>query len=530
MTDTTSSVAPASPDEEDAFRLTDLVRGGDATRRARTALTLAAPGGRSLTFDELDRRSNRVARALAAAGVQPGDRVPMLDLNSIELFEVVFGALKAGGVFTPVNWRLTPAEVRAILVDSGAGVVVAGPQFADLATGATDGTGMRVIVTGDEYESLLAAADDSDPGETSAADDTVLQLYTSGTTGLPKGVMLTNRNLSTLARVAAMLAFGPDSVNMVAMPNFHIGGIGPGLIGLHAGCHTFVVPAFEPGAVLDLMESERVTNAFLVPAAFSMMAALPGAADRDWSALQSLSYGASPITVEALRTVLATFHTPMMQVYGMTETTGAIVQLDPEDHDPGGPREHLLRSAGKPYPWVELKVVDVATGAELPPGEVGELLVRSKAVTAGYWNRPQETADTIAADGWLRTGDGGYLDPEGYLFLTDRIKDMIVSGAENIYPIEVENVLADHPGIADVAVIGVPHEKWGETVKAVVVPRPGVTLDPDEVLSWAKERLAGYKRPTSIDVVAELPRNPSGKILKKDLRAPYWEGVGRRIG
>ncbi|MGH3744902.1 MAG: long-chain-fatty-acid--CoA ligase [Mycobacteriales bacterium] len=520
----------AETGEDTGFRITDLVRGGSAERRGRTALSLAAPAGRTLTYDELDRRSSRVAQALLAAGVRRGDRVPMLDLNSIELFEVAFGALKLGGVFTPVNWRLTPAEVRAILLDSGATLVVAGPAFAELAAEATSGTGMHVVATGDEYESLLAGVDETDPDEPRGFDDTVLQLYTSGTTGMPKGVMLSNRNLSALSDAASMLDFGPTSVNMVAMPNFHIGGIGPGLIGLYAGCHTFVVPMFEPTAVLDLMETERVTNAFLVPAAFAMLAAVPGAADRDWSALESLSYGASPITVEALRTVLATFRTPMMQVYGMTETTGAIVQLDPEDHDPGGPREHLLRSAGKPYPWVELKIVDVVTGDELPAGGVGEVLVRSKAVTGGYWNRPEETSSAIDPDGWLRTGDGGYLDEEGYLFLTDRIKDMIVSGAENIYPIEVENVLADHPAVADVAVIGVPHEKWGETVKAIVVARPGAELDPDELLAWAKERLAGYKRPTSVDVVAELPRNPSGKILKKDLRAPYWAGAGRSIG
>lgn len=520
--------APTLVDSD--FRLVDLVRGGDADRRARTALTLATPGGRTLTYAELDRRSNRVAHALLALGVRAGDRVPMLDLNSIELFEVVFGALKIGAVFTPVNWRLTATEVRAVLLDSGAPVVIAGPPFADLAATATDGTGLRVVGTGEEYEGLLAGAEESDPGAVTGAADTVLQLYTSGTTGLPKGVMLTNANLSTLADVARLLGFGPQSVNMVAMPAFHIGGLGPGLIGLFVGCRTFVVPAFDPAAVLDLMETEGVTNAFLVPAAFSMMAALPGAADRDWSALQTLSYGASPITVPALRAVLATFRTPMMQVYGMTETTGAIVQLDPEDHDPGGPRERLMQSAGKPYPWVELKVVDVATGEPLPAGEVGELLVRSVAVTAGYWNRPEETAAVIDADGWLRTGDGGYLDADGYLFLTDRIKDMIVTGAENVYPIEVENVLATHPAIADVAVIGVPHERWGETVKAVVVARPGERLDPDEVLAWARDKLAGYKRPTSVDVVPELPRNPSGKILKKDLRAPYWAGTGRAIG
>lgn len=511
----------------DGFRLTALVRGGDEARRAKPALELA-DGGRTLTYAELDERSSRAAQALLALGVRPGERVPLLDLNGLAMFELAFGAQKMGAVFTPVNWRLTPAEVGVILADAGASVVVAGPAFVDLARAAAPG--VRIVVTGEEWDRLVDEADPLDPGEPQTDDTVVLQLYTSGTTGQPKGVLTTNRNLSALAEAGALLEYGPDSINMVAMPNFHIGGIGPAFIGIWAGCRNLVVPMFAPAPVLDLMERERVTNAFLAPAVYSMLAAVPGAADRDWSALESLSYGASPITVEALRTVLATFRTPMMQVYGMTETTGAIVQLAPEDHDPGGPREHLLRSAGRPYPWVELQIADVVTGAALPAGAVGEVQVRSDAVSPGYWNRPEESALARTADGWLRTGDAGYLDPEGYLFLTDRLKDMIVTGAENVYPIEVENVLAEHPAIADVAVIGVPDARWGETVKAVVVARPGVVLDPDEVLAWSRDRLAGFKRPTSVDVVAELPRNPSGKILKKDLRAPYWQGAGRSIG
>jgi acyl-CoA synthetase (AMP-forming)/AMP-acid ligase II len=278
------------------------------------------------------------------------------------------------------------------------------------------------------------------------------------------------------------------------------------------------------------MADEGVTNAFLVPAVLQFLVGVPGAADRDWSKLRAIAYGASPITSTVLNRVLTTFKAPLFQVYGSTETTGAITQLDPEDHDPDGPRAHLMRSAGKAYPWVELKTVDPATGEDLPTGEVGEVWIRSSQVTPGYWARPEETA-TALSDGWFHTGDAGYLDDEGFLFLTDRIKDMIVTGAENVYPIEVENVLSGHPDIADVAVIGVPDERWGETVKAVVVPTEGSTIDSDALLEWCKERMAGFKRPRSVDVIDALPRNASGKILKKDLRKPYWENAeGRHIG
>ena len=226
---------------------------------------------------------------------------------------------------------------------------------------------------------------------------------------------------------------------------------------------------------------------------------------------------------------MATLKCPHIQVFGMTETTGAITELSPEDHDPDGPRAHLLRSAGKPYPWVEMKIVDVESGADMAAGEVGELWTRSEQNMVGYWNKPEETAKTITADGWLKTGDAGYLDAEGFLFLTDRVKDMIVSGGENVYPAEVENALASHPAIAEVAVIGVPSEKWGETVKAVIVLKPDTTATEAEFIAHAKGLLAGYKCPTSVDFAAALPRNPSGKVLKKDLREPYWVGQARRI-
>jgi long-chain acyl-CoA synthetase len=218
-----------------------------------------------------------------------------------------------------------------------------------------------------------------------------------------------------------------------------------------------------------------------------------------------------------------------VQVYGMTETSGVITRLAAEDHDIDGPRSHLLRSAGQPYPWVELRIVDMGTGRVCEPGETGEVVTRSAQNMLGYWNKPEETARTVDADGWLHTGDAGYLDDEGFLFLTDRVKDMIVSGGENVYPIEVENVLNAHPAVSEAAVIGVPHERWGETVKAIVVLRPGASATAPELMAYAKERLAGYKCPTSVDFAPDLPRNPSGKILKKDLREPFWAGQARRV-
>src|SRR5262245_30309515 len=226
---------------------------------------------------------------------------------------------------------------------------------------------------------------------------------------------------------------------------------------------------------------------------------------------------------------MKTFGCDLIQVYGLTESTGAITQLDAADHDPSGPRAHLLRSAGKPYPWVELRIVDPATGRECPAGEVGELWTRSPQNMKGYWNRPEETASVLVADGWLRTGDAGYLDEEGYVYLTDRVKDMIISGGENVYPAEVENALADHPDIADVAVIGVPDPRWGETVKAVVVRTPGRDPSPAAIIAHARARLAHFKCPTSVDFADALPRNPSGKLLKRELREPYWKGHARRI-
>jgi long-chain acyl-CoA synthetase len=512
-----------------SFRLTDVVR-EHASDPELVALTF---DGHSTTYAELDRRAGRAATAMAADGIGEGARVVWLGKNRAEFFDLLFAAPRVRAATAPLNNRLTADELLAIIADSTAPLVVLGPDFSAMRgdVEALDDV-RRVLVVGEDYDDWLTASDDVlEPPDDAEDGDCVLQLYTSGTTGLAKGVVLTHTQFAALLSVGGHWGFDTESVGLVAMPLFHIGGSGFALVCMSFGARVVLVADIVPDQLLATMADEGVTNAFLVPAVLQFLVGVSGAADRDWSKLRAIAYGASPITSAVLNKVLSTFRAPLFQVYGSTETTGAITQLDPDDHDPDGPRAHLMRSAGKPYPWVELKAVDPASDEDAKPGDVGEIWIRSSQVTPGYWARPEETAQALTDDGWFRTGDAGYLDDEGYLFLTDRIKDMIVTGAENVYPIEVENVLSGHPDIADVAVIGVPDEKWGETVKAVVVAQEGATVDADALLGWCKENIAGFKRPRSIDVVDALPRNASGKILKKDLRKPYWENAeGRQIG
>jgi long-chain acyl-CoA synthetase len=489
-------------------------------------------GARTITWAEMDARASRVGAGLAAQ-----DRVAFIDKNGPEYFEVLFGGGKANVVNVAVNWRLTPGEMAYIVNDAAARVLFVGPDF----LGHLDEmepslkTVAKIVVIGghgrhEAYEAWTGRHPADDPHAPTAPGDVAMQLYTSGTTGLPKGAMLTNANLGALVpHVGPWWSFDDTSVNLVCMPLFHIGGSGWALVGMAVGGHSILFREFAPAEILEALERHRVTNALFVPAMLQFLGGVPGAAARDYSALRSIVYGASPITNDVLVRAMHTFRCPFVQVYGLTETTGAITQLPPADHATEGPRAHLLRSAGKPFPWVELRVVDPASGAECPRGAVGEVWTRSVQNFKGYWARADETARAVTGDGWLKTGDAGYLDDEGYLFLTDRVKDMIISGGENVYPAEVENVLAEHPAVADVAVIGVPHERWGETVKAIVVPRPGAEARADDIIAFARERLAHYKSPTSVDFAASLPRNPSGKLLKRELREPYWKNHERRI-
>jgi long-chain acyl-CoA synthetase len=516
------------------WTLGGIIRDQARQRGTRPAITY---GDRTISWAELDARSSRVAQGLRAAGLAEQDRVAFVDKNGPEYFEVLFGGGKANIVNVAVNWRLAPAEMAYIINDAEARLLFVGAEFLGHLRQMEDSLKRveQVIVLGahprhEAYEAWLARHPADDPARPSARDDVAMQLYTSGTTGLPKGAMLTNANLGTLMpHVGPWWQFDDTSVNLVCMPLFHIGGSGWALVGMGLGCHSILFREFVPAEILAALEHHRVTNALFVPAMLQFLTMVPAAADRDYSALRSIVYGASPITNEVLLRAMATFRCPFVQVYGLTETTGAITQLPAADHETDGPKARLLRSAGKPFPWVTLRIVDPASGRECGAGEVGEVWTRSVQNFKGYWNKPEETARTLSGDGWLKSGDAGFLDPEGYLFLTDRVKDMIISGGENVYPAEVENVLAEHPGLADVAVIGVPDDQWGETVKAVVVRKPGSDVAPEAIIAFARERLAHFKCPTSVDFADTLPRNPSGKLLKRELREPYWRGRERGI-
>ncbi|MCG8590841.1 MAG: fatty acid--CoA ligase [Proteobacteria bacterium] len=490
--------------------------------------------GRSITYAELDRRASQVANALLAAGVQPGDRVCVLDKGHDEFIEVMFGIAKAGGVYTPVNWRLAPPEIAYVVNDAEAKVLFVGEAFHPaVAAIESELAKVRVIVrwgegsnTWSTYADFVGEASASDPRCDTAEDETAWQLYTSGTTGHPKGAELTHANLVEVTNVIAMGIGGvrPGDSGLVCMPLYHIGGSGWALALFAAGARLVVTREADPTEILRLIPEEQVHHTFFVPALMNFLLQHPDCAQADFSSLETILYGASPIPEELLVRSLETFQCRLVQAYGLTETTGAVVLLPHEDHVPGSPR---LRSCGLPVFGSEIRIL-AGDGRPCPPGTVGEICMSGPTIMKGYWNRPEATAESIR-DGWFHSGDAGYLDDEGYLYIHDRVKDMIVSGGENVYPAEVESVLFSHPDVADVAVIGVPDERWGEAVKAVVVLAPGASVDAQQLVDYCQGKIAGYKRPRSIDFIDALPRNPTGKILKRELREPYWEGKDRQV-
>ena len=512
-----------------SFTLASIVRAHAAATPDAPALTFE---GVTQSFAQLDARSSRAANALLAVGVGRGDRVALLTKNAPEYYELIFACSKIGAILVGFNWRLAPPEITTIVSDALPGVIVLGPGEQGLLEDAVrQSPGLRkVLLLGPEYDAWCAAGSAVDPGFSGAPDDVTLLLYTSGTTGKPKGVMLTNHGMSYTPRLGSEIwGMGRSSVNLVAMPMFHIGGIGNGLATMAHGGHTVLMREVDTTKAVANIQKYRVTHAFFVPAVIQSLLQTPGVEQADLSSLQLLKYGASPIGDALLRRAIDVLGCRFMHVYGMTEASGTIVGLAPEDHDPGGQRAGLLRSCGRPFAWVEIRVIDPDTLQDVNTGDVGEVWVRTGMLMKGYWNNPEATAEAIMPGGWLRTGDAAYRDDGGYVYLFDRFKDMIVSGAENVYPAEVENVLSGHPAILEVAVIGVPHERWGETVKAVVVCKPGQQVTPDDLIAFARTRLGKFKCPTSVDFTDVLPRNASGKLLKRELRRVYWKGLDRAI-
>ncbi len=513
-----------------AITVCDVLRAHARERPDAVAFTF---GEEELTFRQLDAGSSRVAQGLASMGIGKGDRVAYLGKNHPLYFEALLGAAKLGAVMVPVNWRLAAPEIAYILDDSTAKVVFVGAGFGamveDSATIGIDAPGEATT----DYRTWRDSFPATDPAVPLASEDDFLQLYTSGTTGRPKGAVMTNRSIlasrDSSKQDAALRPWQEPvegDMTLLAMPCFHISGTGTGIGTIIAGSTSIVLPEYDPTQALDLIERYGISKIFMVPAAIRILLDHPRVDEIDFSRLKFITYGASPIPLELMKEAMDRIGCGFVQMYGMTETSGTIVALDPQDHVPEG--SERMRSVGTALAGVELKIIDEA-GNTLPPGEVGEIATRSAKNMRGYWNRPEASAETIDSDGWLRTGDAGYLDEEGYLFIRDRVKDMIISGGENVYPAEVENALHAHPAVREAAVIGVPDDKWGEAVKACVVLKPGESLSEAEVIAHARQYIAGYKCPKSVDFIPALPRNPSGKVLRRELRAPYWEGKDRAV-
>ncbi len=498
-----------------------ILRDLAARRPDAPALTC---GDVAWTFGDLDVRSSRTAQALVAEGVRQGDRVGVLARNCPEFYELIFACSKAGAILVGLNWRLSASEIEAIVADATPTLIVVGAagEAEKLSPAALATPGLRrTVVLGEAYEAWRASAPAADTGHVGGPDDVAMLLYTSGTTGLPKGAMLTNRNLVHTRRLGEAWGMGEASVNLVAMPMFHIGGSGYGSSTMLVGGHTVLMREVNLPLIVRTMERHRVTHAFFVPTVVQGLLEVPEIATADLSSMRLLMYGASPIGESLLRRALDRLSCDFMQAYGMTETAGTVVILEPDAHRLDTDAKDRLRSCGRAMPFAEIRITDPASGTEAPTGAVGEIWVRSAMVMKGYWNNPAATAEAITPDGWLRTGDAAYRDADGYIYLFDRYKDLIISGGENIYPAEVENALLSHPAVSEVAVIGVPHPRWGETPRAIVVPRDGPPPSEADLIAFARSGLAHYKCPTSVVFADTLPRNASGKLLKRELRKTY---------
>jgi long-chain acyl-CoA synthetase len=485
----------------------------DLRAPARRECVAFRQGSTQVTFGELDERAGRYASGLAAAGLSAGDRVLVLLPNSVRLFEMLLGAARVGAVMVPVNTRLSDRELRDVADDAGAVAVVGEPGLLErIPVG--DGERLRLAV-GPQYETWLSVHGPSQ-ARPSSPEDVVLQIYTSGTSGRPKGVLLTNGNLAAkVTGVVNRWALDGSSTGLLATPLFHVGAVSWGLVGLAAGATTVLANDARSATIARHLTEDRVSHAFLVPSMLGALAREVGPVPGAFPSLRTVVYGGSPISDADRHHATTVFGPVLRQVYGMTETTGGFTELeaDPARSD-GDPRS---ASAGRAYPWVEVEIHDPVTDASLPPGEVGEVWTRSAQNCVGYHGMPLATEELLH-DGWLRTGDLGRVDAEGYLYVTGRLKDMIITGGENVYPSEVEHVLRLDPAVADVVVIGEPDPTWGETVVAVVVLDDAAERTPESILEATRGELAGYKRPRRLHVVDELPRNASGKVATGVLR------------
>ena len=482
---------------------------------------------RRFTYAELNRRCNRVANALADIGVVEGDRVGIMLMNSSEFVETFFAIAKIGAVVVPLNWRLVPDELEFILKDSGTTVLVFGTEFQTSVDelhsrgDRTDiGRWIRVGGAADayslDYPEWTEAAADSEPASVGSDDDLVFIMYTSGTTGLPKGVMHTHATVMwALLTIAATADIRFKDRYLVSLPIFHVGALSPVLAGVYRGSTLVLQRAFDPRVVWQLFTDERITSTLLVPAMLQFMLPAYDAAAHDIGPLRWVMSGAAPVPVTLIKAYEA-LGVEIHQVYGLTESGGPACLIGPDDA-----LTHA-GSTGKAFFHTEVRVIR-EDGTDCAADEPGEVVVEGGHIMKGYWNRVEATADTVR-DGWLHTGDIATMDQDGFVTIMDRVKDMLISGGENVYPAELENVVLGNPKVADVAVIGIPSQRWGESALAVVVKRDE-TLTAAEVVAWCKGKLAPFKMIKSVEFVTEIPRNPTGKALKRELRERFKDPV-----
>jgi acyl-CoA synthetase (AMP-forming)/AMP-acid ligase II len=510
----------------------------DYHARETPELEMVRCAGRTLTYGQAQAEANRIANAWIAAGLGVGDRVALLAKNCFEYPLFYYAASKAGVVPVPLNYRLAPPEWSYIVNDSGARMLIAQGELARaLDPVRTELKSVeRFVALGTApagWESFVAwsAAHPTDAPARDIADEAdAYQMYTSGTTGRPKGAVITHRAVSSNVS-QLMPGFGIERGDryLIVAPLYHAAACIAAFLGIACGATLVVHEDFVPAEVVRALAEDGITFTTLVPAMIqACLVMVPDVASRRYPALRQIAYGASPISEQTLCRALEVFGCDFAQGYGMTETTAVLTMLGPEEHRRAlKDRPGLLLSCGRPILGTELRIVD-ERDRPVPTGAIGQIVARGPQLMSGYWNMPDASRETLAG-GWMHTGDAGTMDADGYVYIQDRVKDMIVTGGENVYPREVENVLFEHPAVGDVAVIGVPDERWGEAVKAIVVLRAGMSATPQELADFCRGKLAGYKLPRSVDVVAALPRNATGKVLKTQLREPYWAGRQRQV-
>lgn len=518
--------------------VTDLLRRGVKLYPDQTAIHYQ---GNDLSYKALNQRATRLANALLEKGMHHGDRIAILALNSDTYFELCMACGKIGVVFIPLNARLLGEELKYIINNGKARALFVDSNFLGLINSirkALPSVEHYISLNQaeqaeqgfEDYGKLISGASDSDPDVEVRESDIFCQMYTSGTTGKPKGAMLSHHNLlSTAATCSMEHDIKKLDRYLMVMPFFHVGGLVPALSALTVGAALFVYPAFVPQDVLKVMGEKKITHAALVVAMIQFLLSIPGVEDHDYSSLRYIIYGGSAISPDLLKKAMSVFQCSFIQGYGLTEAASFATLLRHEDHILEGSEQELerLKSIGKEILGVEVKVVN-DKDEDIQPGEMGEIIIKGNGVMAGYWDLPEATADALR-EGWFYTGDMGTIDKDGFIYAMERKKDMIISGGENIYSREIEDVLYTHPAIAESVVIGVPDPVWGESVKAVVVAKDGQTVTEQEIIDFCSARLAGYKKPKSVDFVKDLPRTPAGKVLKRILREPYWAERDRGI-